>query len=295
MPVAVLVVALLSLAVLLQLLKGRDPPTFTPDSQQLYLPSAAALDRIALSFDSVVADVYWIRALQHFGGTRRSDRGEKNYELLYPLLDIATTLDPRFNIAYRFGAIFLTEAYPDGPGRPDQAVALLQKGVHHMPERWEYLMDTGFVYYWWLHDYSEAAQWFRRASEIPGSPWWLQSFAANTLTIGGNRRDSRALWRHIHETANDEWLRSEALRRLMQLDALDDIDRLETQAEQFSVNTGRWPEAWPALVETGRLTASPVDPLGHMYVLNPPTRSVTVSPQSPLTPLPDEPPAVVTP
>ena len=292
--VVALVVPLLSSAVLLQLVKGRDVPS-SLGPQQLYLPSGVALDRMALSFDSVVADLYWIRALQHFGGTRRADQAEKNYDLLYPLLDIATTLDPRFNIAYRFGAIFLTEAYPDGPGRPDQAVALLQKGAEQMPERWEYPMDTGFVYYWWLHDYAEAARWFQRAGDIPGSPWWLQSLAANTLAMGGNRSDSRSLWRHIHDTADDEWLRAEAQRRLLQLDALDDIDRLGLEARQFAADTGRWPGSWEALVETGRLPAPPLDPLGHSYVLNQTTRSIGVSPQSPLSPLPDEPPSVMTP
>lgn len=291
--VAALVISLVLLTVVLQLLRGHDVQT-SPETQSLYLPSAAVLDRMALSFDSVVADVYWIRALQHFGGTRRADRTEKSYELLYPLLDIATTLDPRFNIAYRFGAIFLTEAYPDGPGRPDQAVALLQKGAQQMPGRWEYVMDTGFVYYWWLHDYAEAARWFRRASEIPGAPQWLQSLAANTLAVGGNRRDSRALWQQIHETADDEWLQGEASRRLMQLDALDDIDRLMIEAERFSADAGRWPEGWPALVEAGRLTAPPVDPLGHSYLVDPSTRSVGVSPRSPLFPLPNEPPGVAT-
>lgn len=292
--VTVAVVSLLLLSIVLQVLKGRDTPT-TPQTRQLYLPSAAALDRMALSFDSVVADVYWIRTLQYFGTTRRSGQTERNYDLLYPLLDIATTLDPRFSIAYRFGAIFLTEPFPDGPGRPDQAVTLLQKGAQHMPERWEYLMDTGFVYYWSLHDYAEAARWFRRAAAIPGSPWWLQSLAANTLAIGGNRRASRALWQQIHETANDEWLQDETLRRLMQLDALDDIDRLVLESERFSMVTGRWPETWSALMETGRLPGPPVDPLGHGYLLSPSTRTVGVSPESPLLPLPNEPPHVATP
>ena len=258
---AVTVVSLLLLSIVLQLLKGRDTPT-TLQTGQLYLPSAAALDRMALSFDSVVADVYWIRALQYFGTTRRSGLTERNYDLLYPLLDIATTLDPRFSIAYRFGAIFLTEPFPDGPGRPDQAVTLLQKGAQHMPERWEYLMDTGFVYYWSLHDYAEAARWFRRAAAIPGSPWWLQD---------------------------------ETLRRLMQLDALDDIDRLVLESERFSMVTGRWPETWSALVETGRLPGPPADPFGHGYLLDHSTRTVGVSPESPLLPLPNEPPRVATP
>ena len=56
----------------------------------------------------------------------------------------------------------MTEAYPNGPGRPDQALALLQKGWQQMPERWEYLTDSGFVYYWWLRDYDEAARWFSK-------------------------------------------------------------------------------------------------------------------------------------
>ena len=95
------------------------------------------------------------------------DGEEKNYDLLGPLLDITTTLDPEFNAAYRFGAIFLTEAYPNGPGRTDLAVALLKKGIERKPERWEYYMDIGFIYYWWVQDYEQAAEWFDRAAGCP--------------------------------------------------------------------------------------------------------------------------------
>lgn len=59
-------------------------------------------------------------------------------DLLHPLLDAVTTLDPRFDAAYRFGAIFLAEPYPDGAGRPEPAVKPLKKGVRARPERWQY-------------------------------------------------------------------------------------------------------------------------------------------------------------
>ena len=65
----------------------------------------------------------------------RSRTRERRYDLLYPLLDLATTLDPRFTIGYRFGAIFLAEPHPGGAGRPDQAIALLKKGVAFNPEQ----------------------------------------------------------------------------------------------------------------------------------------------------------------
>ena len=120
------------------------------ETRLLYIPDGEVLDRMALSFDALLADVYWIRALQHYGGTKRSEDEEKSYDLLGPLLDITTTLDPRFNAAYRFGSVFLTEGYPNGPGRPDLAIALLQKGIEEMPDKWQYYMDIGFIYYWWL-------------------------------------------------------------------------------------------------------------------------------------------------
>ena len=117
-------------------------------------------------------------------------------------------LDPRFNIAYRFGAVFLAEAYPGGPGRPDLAVALLEKGLRARPDKWEYMEDIGFVHYWYLHDYGAAASWFDKASRAPGAPWWLRSLAATTLAQGGDRQSSRTMWEAIRQSAENDWLRA---------------------------------------------------------------------------------------
>ena len=152
------------------------------------------------------------------------------YELLYPMLDLTTTLDPLFNVAYRFGAIFLAEPFPGGAGRPDLAIALLEKGLQAKPDKWEYMQDAGFVNYWWRQDYKAAAGWFDRASKVPGAPWWLQSLAASTLAEGGDRQSSRLMWKAIRESAEIDWLRNDAERRLTQFDALDQMDQLQKVA-----------------------------------------------------------------
>ncbi len=289
---AVLLGTLAATLVALQVVRDRLPPPAAPAERVLYVPSGAVLDRLALSFDALLADVYWIRAIQHYGGTKRAVGGDKRYALLYPLLDITTTLDPRFNIAYRFGAIFLTEAYPNGPGRPDQAVALLEKGFRRNPKKWQYLQDIGFIHYWWLHDYVTAAAWFKKASEVPGSSWWLKSLAATTLTQGGDRQSSRMLWHQIYQTADNDWLKRDAQRRLAQLAALDDLDRLLSLVERYHARTGRWPDRWERLVELGLLLRVPVDPAGVPYVLDLSAGTISLSKESSLYPLPVEPPAV---
>ena len=149
---------LLGAALSLQAYREARHPLPQVSSDILYFRGGAAVSRAALGFDAILADVYWIRAIQHFGGTRHAQKADKSYRLLYPLLDLATTLDPHFNIAYRFGAIFLSEPYPAGPGRTDQAITLLERGLAADPKKWQYAQDAGFVNYWWQQDYKAAAR-----------------------------------------------------------------------------------------------------------------------------------------
>ena len=203
--VVVLAAGAFVVAVTLQIMRDRWYPRDDVEREQiLYVRSGAALKRIALSFDAVAADVYWIRAIQHYGGERLSGpTAQTKYQLLFPLLDLTTTLDPYFNIAYRFGAIFLSEAYPGGPGRPEQSVALLQKAITVMPHKWQYYHDIGFVYYWRMRDYQTAATWFQRAAAQPNAPNWLQPLVASMLVRGNDRAAARFLWQQIAKSEED--------------------------------------------------------------------------------------------
>ena len=288
--VLVLLVAGAALATAVALQMARDgwyPRDRQAAERLLYIPSGAVLKRLTLSFDALAADIYWIRAIQHYGGDRvaRQQAGER-YKLLYPLLDLTTTLDPYFNVAYRFGAIFLGERPPGGPGHPDQSVALLRKALVAMPQKWQYYHDIGFVYYWRLRDYNAAAEWFQRAAMQPNAPNWLAPLAAAMLTHGPDRAAARFLWQQIHNS-EEAWLRRSAERALLQLQALDQIDQLEAAVRRFPpAPGGRY--SWAALIRQGALLRLPLDPTRTPYELDPVTGRVTVSRQSPLFPMPDE-------
>jgi tetratricopeptide (TPR) repeat protein len=278
--------AALVAAIALQMTRDRlYPATAAAGVGTLYVRSPEALERLAIGFDALAADLYWIRAIQHFGGQRLAPAGTQDYRLLYPLLDITTTLDPRFNIAYRFGAIFLSERYPGGPGRPDQAVALLRKGIAAQPGKWQYYHDIAFVYYWHLRDYQAAATWFRRASEQPHAPNWLAPMAATMLTHSQDRAAARFLWQQILGS-DQEWLRRTATRSLQQLDAMDAIATLQPVVARFPPVAGE-PYSWELLVRRGILRGVPADPSGVPFALDPDTGDVRLDRRSPLFPLPD--------
>ncbi len=266
--------------------RGGGPPAAATENM-LYVRAPEAARRLALSYQSLLADVYWIRAVQHYGSTKLSSDPGKQYDLLYPLLDLTTSLDPRFNVAYSFGSIFLAELPPGGPGRPDLAIALLEKGLEAQPQKWELAQAIGFVHYWWLQDYDEAAAWFARAAAFTDAPEWLGPLAATTLAEGGRRDSSRLLWQQIARDAEDEWFRNEAGRRLLQLDAMDQLDALQQVIAAFERSAGRPPSGWEELWRAGYLLGAPVDPAGVPYRLE--SGRVGLGSASPLGPLPTGP------
>jgi hypothetical protein len=250
-----------------------------------WIQSPGLMRRLAVGFNDIWADIYWIRAVQYYGDTKLSVDQKKNYDQLYPLLDITTSLDPNFNIAYRFGSILLSEGYPNGPGNTDQAITLLQKGINEMPNKWQYYHDAGFVEYWWRRDSQAAAGWFMKASKQPGAPNWLKPLAASVLAEGGELDASRELWTLLAETAEHEWIRQAAKRGLMQLDAENHIVLLEKLVHQFYDRYGRFPKGWQDMTQIKMLRNFPMDPASVVYTLDPVTGAVNVSPKSMLYPL----------
>ena len=283
----VLAAVLLASAVGLEIARERivpSPPQLLP---MLWLRSPGLMDRLALEFDALAADIYWIRAVVYYGGVRRSESEVRNYDLLYPLLDLTTTLDPRFLLAYRMGAIFLSEGYPGGPGRPDLAIELLEKGMRHDPNRWQLPHDIGFVYFWSYRDYAKAASWLDRASRVAGAPAWLKPTVAGMLAGGGERQAARALWTEMAHS-DEEAMHRTAQIRLRQLDAMDHIDALHSLIARVTLSTGVRPESWRDLIARGWLRGVPVDPSGTPYVMDPRTARVTVSRESGIFPMPDQ-------
>ncbi len=270
-------------------LQARLERTAPPASTEpiLYVRSPQVLRRLALGYRTLLADIYWMRAIQYYGGTKLSDAPTKTYPLLYPYLDLTTGLDPQFRAVYVFGSIFLAEAPPGGAGRPDLSAQLIQKGLAARPGDWVLAQQMGFVHYWWIRDYRTAAAWFERASRMPNAPDWLVPMAALTTAQGGDRGTSRQLWHQALATADSDWMREAARYKLAQLDVLDEIDAVQRIVDAYTAFAGAPPRTWAALVAARRLRGIPVDPTGEPLVLGPEGK-VALSEDSRLHPLPQE-------
>ncbi len=286
--VLLVVVVFLSLALAVFLVQLRIDEAFGKyrnTEEILYIENGAVLKKVLLGYESLAADIYWLRTVQYFGGQRLYDP-DKRFDLLEPLLEITTDLDPHLKIAYRYGAIFLSEPWPRGVGIPIKGIALTDKAIRNNPDHWRFYLDKGFIYYWHLQDYEEAARVFLEGSEIPGAPHWMAGTAARSATRAGDRETGRMLWQAMFDSAENEQVRANAKMHLQQIDALDAIDELTLVVETFEQRAGHFPNGWDELVAAGLLRGIPVDPVGEPYVLNPREMKIEISESSFLAGLP---------
>lgn len=232
----------------------------------LYLPSGKVLKKLSLGYSGLLADIYWTRAVQYFGSrVRRSTR----FDLLAPLLDITTDLDPHLVVAYETGSIFLSNHMPEGAGQPDKAVALLQKGIRENPDYWRLYFSLGFVHYIDRQDYKSAEEAFRKGSEVPGALPWMKVMAARMAERGDDFNTALALWQGLYQTSSDKDLKAGAILHINSLRAEGAIHQLEDLVRQYRAKTGALPSHWGQLIQTGFLAGIPLDPTGAPFKLMP--------------------------
>jgi hypothetical protein len=250
-----------------------------PENQELLLRSGSALRQMSLGYNSLLADIYWTRAVQYYGSRAGVDGA--NFDLLWPLLDIATTLDSKLTIAYRFGAIFLSEPPPAGAGRPDLAIELVKRGIAKNPDDYFLSGDLGFLYYWRMKDYPNAAAAYLEGSKIPNAPSWLKMMAARILEKGGSLETSRMIWSEIYQSAQNKDVRDDAMKTLSGIRAQEDEAQLDELAQEYEKRFGRFPASAGDLHDAGLLRGVPVDPAGYPYVFGADGKS-SLDPRSPV-------------
>lgn len=243
----------------------RRPPAARLAQQgidDLYLKPEQAR-RLSLGFNALVADWYWMRSLQyvgrkvgaHEGAIQIDDLSALNMKSLAPLLENATTLDPQFIAAYEYGAIVLPAVDVEA------AIKLIRKGIAANPQAWRLHTYLGYIH-WQQNRFEEAGEAYAAGGRIEGAPAWVASMSAQMATKGGSRDTARAIYQNLYQQSDDEQMKQLALKRLLQLQSLDEMDVLRDVVQTHRTRTGRCPQTWVEVVANLRAARSPVDASG---------------------------------
>lgn len=240
-----------------------------------------SIKQISLGFDGMIADYYWMSALQYVGrkvGAHEGDLMLDNLKpldprLLYPLLDTATTLDPQLDAAYAYGSTVLPAI------SVEQAVKISQKGVAANPDDWRMYHRLGYIY-WKNSEFTRAAEVYANGAAKPNSPGWMPQMSARLQAEGGSRIVAREMYEQMLAQAQDEQTKDLLTKRLLQIESFDERDVISAALADFEQKNNRCPQNWReinAQLKTAKIDSdnnlrldadgAPLDPLDTPYLL----------------------------
>ncbi|MDX9752404.1 MAG: hypothetical protein RBU29_00480 [bacterium] len=116
----------------------------------------AVTKTLAMGFDAALADLFWIRSIQFFGGNFSSLSKPEKRDGLLNLMENMVYLDPHFVSAWKFGGFVINESIKE----PNTAIDFLLRGARNNPEEWRLTFDAGFISFYDLQDFALAKQLF---------------------------------------------------------------------------------------------------------------------------------------
>ncbi|RME27357.1 MAG: hypothetical protein D6806_04755, partial [Deltaproteobacteria bacterium] len=154
--------------------------TETPPSRQVLvevfsLPPGRVLRDSALGWQTVLADLLFIRANLYYGEHIQDD---ENLPWLDGFIDSLLEVDPDFKAAYLWSALVSKYRKRDTSLVPESAlersVEILKRGARRFPNDYRFSMRIAFELYYEQGKMEEALPYFEKASRLPGAPRWLR-------------------------------------------------------------------------------------------------------------------------
>lgn len=183
-----------------------------------YVMPAPIVQHFAFGFQNVLADYYWITAVQALNKWDRQDSYFPEY------FRIIAALDPKFSYPYIFGALIIpSRANPDSLSWLSTVTEI---GMTALPENWEIPFYTGMQYYIVEKSSEHAIRYLEIASKKTSAPEYVRTtYAIHLMRDATEYQKSRALFVTIYETSDNEETKRIVKERIALLDLVEMLDR----------------------------------------------------------------------
>jgi hypothetical protein len=249
------------------------PPT--GDTAPL-VPDAKSARVASLGFEGLVADFFWLRAVQIVGNDDPAAL-KRALGQIGSLSELVVGLDPWVDHPYRFAALWISE----DPDQLDTANRILERGVAYHPTDWRDRFYLSFNHFFFRGDNAAAARELEPAVRLPNAPIFLSRLLARlrSTTEKDGLGVAAGYLEEIRNSTNDPFKRAELEKALDEIATERAARFLDDARETYKRRAGRDIARVDDLVR-GRdavLPTLPAEPHGWEWELDPKTNAIVSS------------------
>jgi hypothetical protein len=200
---------------------------------ELFVPELRQARASSLGFANLLADYYWLQAVQIVGGEHRDVHAHA--PVLARLIQLVSDLDPWVDHAYRFAAVWLTDSVES----VERANALLERGIAYHPRDWRNRHYLGFNHFFYLGDDLTAAAALEGALGLPGAPRYLGALVAKLRLERDGLETAATFLAELARSTEDGYARAEYLKALDEVETERSARLLDAARAEYRRRHGR--------------------------------------------------------
>lgn len=223
------------------------------------IPPPATMKVLSFGFDSLTADIYWLKEIQYIGKHLETD---KRFPDLYPMTEFITEMDTHFIAPYYISAFILAS----DERNPVQAQKLLDKGIRNNPKDYILMNQAGFIAYYYMKNSLLAADYYEMAGKAPDAPKeYYANLVKNLRGKGLDRATEIAMLYDAYNKAKDPITKKQIGFRITLYVITANLDDINRALYEYNKKYGKYPATLQELVNARYLRLIPQDPRGFDY------------------------------
>ena len=240
-----------------------------PNEEVLYLPSGKGLKFLSFGYSNALGSLLWFKTISYFGKHYRSDQ---EYRWLNHMCTLVQQLNPGEKAVVDFCSLMLSWE----EDKPEEAIAILTRGIEAHPDYWRFRYLRGFNYLYFLKDEEKAEKDFVAAVSLPDADKFIINLA--TRMMASNRSPEAAVNFLVQMVGQSKNATERAALAHRLQEAIYDLQltQLEDAVQTYRSWTGYFPQTAEELFAAG-LTSSPAprDPYGKPFQFDAQTGAVS--------------------
>ena len=232
-------------------------------------PAGAAVS--SMEFKGIASDFFFLRVMT-FLGLKFGEPAQvspREWDSIYTILDIATTLDPLFWDPYLLAGTMIMEGGP-----LEHADRLLLKAARELPDNYRPYFFLWFNSFYMQDNPARAGYYLKEALKRPGAPYYFAGLAARMDLYAHRTKDAIVFLKAQILDSQDSYVSEYLKKRLISLQI---IDYLEEKLKDYEQQHGSKAKDLGRLVLSGLIKRIPTDPYGGDFLLLPNGRVYTTS------------------
>ncbi|GAB4292597.1 MAG: hypothetical protein Kow0090_06560 [Myxococcota bacterium] len=214
----------------------------------------------------LISNLYWLKVVNYMGTTHYSGPKVQN-RAAYPMTELITDLDPKFDFAYELPGVILSskDSYFT---RILESNCIFRKAQKQFPTRYQFYFWEAYNLLFLLGEEERAVELLYKAAPYAATPEFTIGLANRIIAKEGRYETAISMLEESYNNAKEEDVKRSIANQIIWIKTQRFVGEVNELIKRFILEQGKAPASLEEMVKKGYLRSLPQEPFGGYFFIN---------------------------